>query len=212
MQAQFSTAIDSAVSAQRPAAEPERPNRPLEHSEHDPLEVAGHANALDRWVDRLGGVISMAFIVSVVISFYEIVSRYWFDAPTLWVHETTIMICALCMAYGGAYCLARDSHIRIRILYDLLGPGGRRRLDVFNALLALFYCVLIAYAAFVMAEKSLFSPGGDFRLETTGSAWNPIYPALVKSGLFLVLLLMSVQSLLHLIGALRRRPQEGRHD
>ena len=212
MKAQFSAAINA------PECEP-YPERPSVHSiapadpaEHDALEVTEYANALDRTVDRIGGLISMAFLVSVVISFYEIVSRYVFDAPTIWVHETTIMICALCMAYGGSYCLARDSHIRIRLLYDLLGPGGRRVLNVLNGLLSLFYCVLIAYAAFGMAEKSLFSPGGGVRLETTGSAWNPIYPALVKSSLFLVLLLMSVQSLLHLIGALRRQPEDVRHD
>ncbi|MDO7641512.1 MAG: TRAP transporter small permease, partial [Reinekea forsetii] len=65
-------------------------------------------NRLDVWIDKLGNFVSYAFMVSVAISFYEIISRYFFDAPTIWVHETTIMICALCMAYGGAYCLARD--------------------------------------------------------------------------------------------------------
>jgi TRAP-type C4-dicarboxylate transport system permease small subunit len=124
------------------------------------------------------------------------------------VHETTIMICALCMAYGGTYCLARDSHIRIRMLYDAVGPKGKRVLDIINGVLSLFYCLLIAYAAFILAEKSLFNPLGDFRLETTGSAWDPIYPAVVKTGLFLVLVTMTVQSLLHLLQAIFSKPQE----
>ncbi len=174
----------------------------LEHPDYDHLDDVVFTNGLDRWIDKIGNVISLAFMVSVLISFYEIISRYLFDAPTIWVHETTIMIVALCMAYGGAYCLARDSHIRIRILYDHLGANGKRLLDIFNGVFSIFYCVLIAYAAFTLAEKSLFTPGGDFRLETTGSAWDPIYPALVKSGLFFVLVLMSLQSLLHLFKAI----------
>ncbi|MFC6672704.1 TRAP transporter small permease subunit [Marinobacterium aestuariivivens] len=134
----------------------------VEPTDYDHLDNVVFSTGLDRWIDRVGNVISLAFLVSVVISFYEILSRYLFDAPTIWVHETTIMICALCMAYGGAYCLARDSHIRIRIIYDALGRRGKRMLDVFNGLLSLFYCALIAYAAFVLAEKALFTLAASF--------------------------------------------------
>jgi TRAP-type C4-dicarboxylate transport system permease small subunit len=176
--------------------------------EYDHMADVVFKNRLDVWVDKLGNFVSYAFMVSVAISFYEIISRYFFDSPTIWVHETTIMICALCMAYGGTYCLARDSHIRIRMLYDAVGHKGKRVLDIINGVLSLFYCLLIAYAAFILAEKSLFNPLGDFRLETTGSAWDPIYPAVVKTGLFLVLVTMTVQSLLHLIQAIFSKPQE----
>ncbi|MEH6649880.1 MAG: TRAP transporter small permease [Motiliproteus sp.] len=186
----------------------------LDNPDYDHLEDVVFSNCLDRWVDKLGNVVALAFMVSVVISFYEIVSRYLFDAPTMWVHETVIMICALCMAYGGSYCLARDSHIRIRILYDFCGARGKRVLDIFNGVVSLFYCVLIAYAASIMAEKSLFTPLGDFRMETTGSAWDPIYPALIKGGLFLILVLMGIQCLLHLLKAIfgKSRQESGVND
>lgn len=170
--------------------------------DYDHMSDVVFQNRLDVWVDKIGNYISYAFMVGVLISFYEIISRYLFNAPTIWVHETTIMICALSMAYGGSYCLARDSHIRIRMLYDAVGPKGKRVLDIMNGLMSVFFCVLIAYAAYILAEKSLFTPGGNFRLETTGSAWDPIYPAIVKTGLFLVLVVMSIQSLLHLIQAI----------
>jgi|GEM_PF-4907230 TRAP-type mannitol/chloroaromatic compound transport system, small permease component len=96
-------------------------------------------NALDRWVDRLGGYVSFLFLISVGISFYEIISRYFFNAPTIWVHESTTMICALCMAYGGSYCLARNTHISIKMLYDAVGDRGRHCLDIVNALLSVFF-------------------------------------------------------------------------
>jgi len=176
--------------------------------EYDHMADVVFKNRLDVWIDKLGNFVSYAFMVSVAISFYEIISRYFFDAPTIWVHETTIMICALCMAYGGAYCLARDSHIRIRVIYDVVGYKGKRVLDIINGVLSVFYCLLIAYAAFILAEKSLFNPLGEFRMETTGSAWDPIYPAVVKTGLFLVLITMTLQSLLHLIQAIFRTQPE----
>tara|TARA_R110000744_G_scaffold182274_2_gene301516 strand:- start:4475 stop:5047 length:573 start_codon:yes stop_codon:yes gene_type:complete len=161
-------------------------------------------NKLDFWVDKIGGYISYLFIISVAISFYEIVSRYFFNAPTIWVHESTTMICALCMAYGGSYCLARNTHISIKMLYDAVGERTRNWLDVLNGVLSVLFCALIAYAGYIMTHKALFTPSGLFRLETSGSAWNPITPAIVKTGLFVILVLMTVQCALRLIHAIKK--------
>ena len=43
---------------------------------------------LDRLVDRAGRAVAMLFLIAVAISFYEIVLRYAFNAPTISVHET----------------------------------------------------------------------------------------------------------------------------
>jgi TRAP-type C4-dicarboxylate transport system permease small subunit len=176
-----------------------------EQAVFDHLTSVTFDNSLDRLVDKIGDYVSYLFMISVAISFYEIVSRYFFNAPTIWVHETTIMICALSMAYGGPYCLARNTHISIKMVYDAVSERTRRWLDVLNGFLAVFYCALIAYAGYIMTEKSLFTPTGMFRLETSGSAWNPITPAIVKNGLFLILVLMTTQSVIRLISAIKRK-------
>ena len=183
---------------------PQTPPANLEEPVFDSLNNVTFDNPLDRWVDNIGSYVSYLFMVSVAISFFEIISRYFFNAPTVWVHESTIMICALCMAYGGSFCLARNTHIRINVLYTMLGARSRSWLDLLNSIMAVFFCALIAYAGFVMAEKALFTPAGDLRLETSGSAWNPPTPAIVKTGLFLILILMTVQSTLRTINAIKK--------
>ena len=45
-----------------------------------------------------------------------------FDAPTIWVHDATIMLGAICFLFGGAYALQRRDHIRITFIYDALPP------------------------------------------------------------------------------------------
>jgi C4-dicarboxylate transporter DctQ subunit len=70
--------------------------------------------------------------------------------------------------------------------------------------LSVFFCSLIAYAGYIMTNKALFTPSGVFRLETSGSAWNPITPAIVKTGLFIVLVLMTMQCVLRLINAIKK--------
>ena len=172
-------------------------------AEFDHLDAAEPKTALDRAVDRVGRWISYLFLVGVVISFYEVVMRYVFGAPTIWVHETTIMLVAVSFAYGGAYAVARDSHIRIGIIYNWVSPRTRRYLDILNAVLMLLFLIGIGYAALDFVGKSLFAPGGGIRLEGSGTAWNPVFPALVKSVLLFCIGLMAVQTVLHLIRAVR---------
>jgi len=161
-------------------------------------DTAGPQNAFDRSIVSVGGVFSFLFAISTIISLYEIVLRYFFNAPTIWAHETVIALIAACYLYGGMQCLAADKHIRIGLIYFGTSGGTRRLLDFVNGILALFFAIAIAYAAFTMVEKAWWTPQGDLRLERSGSAWNPITPALIKMALFLTSIVLAVQSVGHI--------------
>ncbi len=180
-------------------------NNDVTAAEFDHLESAKPKTRLDEWVDQIGRYMSWLFLVGVGISFYEVVMRYAFNAPTLWAHETTIMLVAVCFAYSGAYAMARDSHIRIGLVYNAVSPRVRRYLDILNAALTLLFLLGIGYAAIEFTEKSMFAPTGEFRLEGSGTAWNPPYPPLVKAVLLVCIFLMAVQTVLHLIKAIKSK-------
>lgn len=150
--------------------------------------------------------VSIAFLLITAFTFFEVVMRYVFNMPTRWVHETTIALCAICFAFGGAYCLAVDKHIRMVVVYDTVGPKVRRWLDVGISAIGCLACLLMAWAAWGLVSKAFWTPTGDFRLETTGSAWNPPTPAIVKAVLFVTLCLMAGQFALQFVRHLRRHP------
>ncbi len=154
---------------------------------------------LDTLIIKFGDILSTVFLISACINMFEIVMRYAFNAPTIWVHETTTLFCAILFIYAGSYCLACNRHIRIGILYDWVSDEVRHYLDIFISFFGLIYMSILTWAAYGVAQKALFAPWGDFRMETSGSAWDPALPALVKSMLFIVVLLMLLQYLLHLI-------------
>ncbi|WP_336055109.1 TRAP transporter large permease subunit [Nitratireductor sp. CH_MIT9313-5] len=158
-------------------------------------DKGGPQNLLDRSIISFGGAVSFLFAIATVISIYEIVVRYFFNAPTIWAHETVIALVAVCYLYGGMQCFAADKHIRIGLIYFSTSGGTRRMLDFVNALLALFFALAIAYAAYTMVEKSWWTPQGDLRLEKSGSAWNPITPALVKMALLITAGFLAIQSI-----------------
>ncbi|MEJ8474417.1 TRAP transporter large permease subunit [Roseibium algae] len=160
-------------------------------------DTAGAQTPLDRGILKFGGTVSFLFAIATVISLYEIVARYAFNAPTIWVHESVIALIAVCYLYGGMQCFAADKHIRIGLIYFGTTGGTRRLLDIVNSVLALVFAIAIAYAAFTMVEKSWWTPQGDFRLEKSGSAWNPITPALIKMALLITSVVLAMQSLGH---------------
>ncbi|OZG74164.1 C4-dicarboxylate ABC transporter permease [Hahella sp. CCB-MM4] len=161
-------------------------------------------NLLDRSISWLGQKLSLLFILVVAISFYEVIMRYVFDAPTTWVHETATFIGAALFVVGGLYAYANDHHVRVVVIYDAVGQTARQWLKLLHHLLGLSFCGMMIYASWFMMQKALFAPWGDLRLETSGSAWNPPFPAYLKTLIFVAFCILALQMVLHLIRDLRQ--------
>lgn len=157
------------------------------------------ANAVDRFARRLGDALAWLFGVAVILVAYEVTRRYAFNNPTIWVHDLTITLCAICFVFGGAYALQRNEHIRISSLAERLPRAARRWLTFAHDVIAALFLAALAYAAARQAFTSIEI------METSGRAWNVPIPVLLKSVLALGALLMTVQSLLHAVQALRGR-------
>lgn len=159
---------------------------------------------LDRIIANSTKILAWAIFLAFAITVIEVISRYVFNSPTYWAHESTTFLIAAVFLIGGPIALARDKHIRVRMIYDSVGPAKRRILDIANSILALVFFGGLSYAAGVMVSKSWFSPVGELRLEGTGTSWNPPTPALLKLLVLICVATMFVQTLCHLFAAIRR--------
>ncbi|MBE2894729.1 TRAP transporter small permease subunit [Spirabiliibacterium falconis] len=148
---------------------------------------------LDCCIEKIGHYLSWFYLLIVIISFYEIVSRYIFNSPTDWVHETSIALAAFLMIYAGLFSYGRDKHIRVPILLDRVSMSTRKKLEFFGNLITLIYLFLLAYASFFIAKKSVLSPSGELLLERSGSAWNPPIPGILKISIFILFALFCIQ-------------------
>jgi C4-dicarboxylate transporter, DctQ subunit len=155
-----------------------------------PIAEAGW---LGRAIDRAGIVFAIGIIIAMLILIQEVVLRYFFNRPTIWAHETTVFLSGLAFIFGGLYCTARDRHIRVVLIYDILGPRMRRAFDVAISIICGLSAAMFTWAAWIMVSRAAFTPTGDFRLERSGSAWDPVYPGAIKIFLMLVLGIMTVQ-------------------
>lgn len=163
------------------------------------------AGRLGRMISSAGIIFAIAFLATTIILIFEIFMRYGFNRPTLWAHESSIFLCAIAFVFGGLYCAAQNKHIRVVLIYDALGPRARRAMDVVISLVNFLSACFFAYAAWLMVERALWAPDGRFRMETTGSAWDPPTPGLLKAFLLVVLAVMAVQFLVLAFNYARRR-------
>lgn len=161
-----------------------------------PPRTLPEAGRLGRITERVSAVFAVGIVLAMAVLVLEVVSRYFFGAPTTWAHETSTFLSAVTFIFGGLLCVVRNSHIRVVLLYDLFKG---RALQALNALISLACTIstgFFAWAAWRTVEKAIFRPSGDFYLETSGSAWNSPAPALIKIFLFVVLIVMSAQFLI----------------
>lgn len=167
----------------------------------------GHIRTfLDAGIEWCSRGLAWLVFLAMAISVLEVISRYVFDSPTSWVHETTVFLIAIIFALGGPAALARDKHIRVRLIYDAVSPRVRRWLDVFNGIITLGFAGGMSYAAYILFWRASHNPLGEWSLERSGTSWNPPFPALTKGIILVALVIMTVQTVLHIIHALRNAP------
>ena len=175
---------------------PEQPGG-AEANEFKPqVGAVAEAGWLGVWIDKAGIIFAVGIVLSMLILIQEVFLRYVLNSPTSWAHETTIFLCAVAFVYGGLYCAARNAHIRVVIIYDYVPAKIRRVLDIIISLVSAISALFFAWAAWFMVKRAVFEPGGNFRLETSGSAWNPPTPALLKVFMLVVMLVLAVQFLI----------------
>jgi TRAP-type C4-dicarboxylate transport system permease small subunit len=147
---------------------------------------------VDRVCRSIGDALSLLFLVAVVLTCYEVVMRYAFNAPTIWVHDMVIMLSAVCFVAGGAVASQRRSHIQMASYADRLPPRVRRTLDVVCHGLTALYLAMFLHGALQFAIPSVRL------LETSGRAWDVPIPAVLKAVLAVGIALMLAQTLSHL--------------
>jgi len=161
--------------------------------------IAAFVGRVDGVIMKIGHVLTVLFAVVVAISFYEVVMRYVFDAPTSWVHETTTFLISLSLIYGGVYCYSADRHIAMTFIVDFLGPKTKWCIQfVVNNLMMIFITMLL-YGSYLSAGDAFFRPNGKFHMQTSGSAIDTPFPALSKGFFFVSCIVLLVLVVLHYV-------------
>ncbi|MAG98511.1 MAG: hypothetical protein CMM08_17710 [Rhodospirillaceae bacterium] len=86
-----------------------------------------------------GGLVALICAVT----FYEVVARYLFNAPTTWSLDISIYAMFWACFLGGAYTLREGGHVAVDVIVRRLGEARQRRITMaVYGLVTLFFAVV----------------------------------------------------------------------
>ncbi|VVT27912.1 conserved membrane hypothetical protein [Hoeflea sp. EC-HK425] len=137
----------------------------------------------------------------VLVMFFEVVSRYLFEKPTLWANELSLWMAGFLFLLAGLYAMQQRSHIRIYVVYDLFPRWLQKLSDITSVLLIWVFTFLLIWGGYNEARDKFL------RWETFGTAWDPPLPATIKPAILIVMALVAIQALSNLIADWNKMPE-----
>ena len=92
------------------------------------------------WVGRAVSWLLVPLMVGIV---YEVFSRYFFTAPTVWAYDVSRMLYGAMFVLGAAYALSKGVHIRADFIYRRWSAKTQGRMDTALYLICYFPTLLI---------------------------------------------------------------------
>lgn len=135
----------------------------------------------------LACVLIMFAILAVSV---DVVMRYFFNRPIVWVLEICEYILLYIVFLGTAWLLKEEGHVRVGLIVDRLSPKTQAMINVITSILGLIICIVLSI----------------YGTQVTWDCFQRGVPTLefLKLPKFLVLLIIPIGSYLLSIQFLRR--------
>jgi TRAP-type mannitol/chloroaromatic compound transport system permease small subunit len=101
---------------------------------------------------------------------YEVISRYFFNAPTIWSFDVTFMLYGTLFMLGAAYALHKGAHIRTDFFWEKWSVKTKGIIDSV-AYIVFFFPALLMFL-FVSGHEAWYA----FEINETSeqTPWRPI--------------------------------------
>jgi TRAP-type mannitol/chloroaromatic compound transport system permease small subunit len=102
----------------------------------------------------IGSMTSYLVLAIIGITVFEVIMRYCFNNPTVWVHETSEMLFAVMFLIGGSYTVIYDGHVRVDIFYNRLSNKKKMGAEILTLIFFMLYLSVLTYQGTIMAIES----------------------------------------------------------
>lgn len=117
--------------------------------------MRAYINFADQFVVWIGRAFAWGIFILTAAVMYEVIMRYFFNAPTLWAFDFTIQMYGAVFMMGGASAMSTKTHVKADMYYNKLSEKGQAILDLF--LFIFFYApgvFALTYAGYFYAKKA----------------------------------------------------------
>lgn len=100
---------------------------------------------IDKFTDTTGTWVAWLNVPLVAAVAYEVVSRYVFDAPTMWSFDVTYMLYGTNFMLGSAYALHKGAHIRTDFFFEKWSIRTKGMIDSIAFLVFFFPSIFVFF-------------------------------------------------------------------
>ncbi|MEI2386349.1 TRAP transporter small permease subunit [Breoghania sp. JC706] len=145
----------------------------------------GWTGVIDRMSFYAGELVSYWAVIAVFAYYYEVIARYVFNSPTIWVHEAMYLMFGMQYLIAGAYAMLTEAHVRVDVFY---APLSRRRKAIVDLATSVFFYI---FAGTLLFTSLIFAWDATVVDEVSFNEWRiaywPMKWAMVIGGILLVL-------------------------
>lgn len=148
--------------------------------------VMSGVDKLTEWAAK-GAIWLIVPLIATVV--YEVISRYVFNAPTIWHFEISRMMAGVIFFFTSAWIMVRRRHVRVDIIYERFSPRIQAIIDVFFTLILVFPLWGLSIPYFIEWAGNSWKIGEV----SSDSAWRiAIYPIKTVGVIGIILLVLAV--------------------
>ncbi|WP_417513349.1 TRAP transporter small permease subunit [Marinobacter sp.] len=170
--------------------EPELTPGELQAESDDPLiflqfEGNWFTRSIDWISDKSGEFVSFWTINAVVFYFFEVVMRYLFNQPTVWVHEASFLLLGMQYLLAGSFAMLHGAHVRVDVVYNFLPIRGRVGMDIFTSMFFFLFALVLMITSWTFFENSYSM--NETTVETWGIQYWPVKGMMLLGSALLLL-------------------------
>ena len=155
-----------------------------------PPEPSNKMTKVIDWIsEHTGMFVGFWTINAVFVYAFEVISRYLFNSPTIWVHESAFLLFGMQYLLSGAYAYHHGSHVAVDIVYNKFPERGRYGLDIFTSIFSFIFFITLAGTAWNFAMDSLRM--NERTVETWQIQYGPVKMMMFVGAILLILATVS---------------------
>ncbi|MGP9568974.1 TRAP transporter small permease subunit [Halomonas sp. AOP5-B2-8] len=165
--------------------------------------IVEHIGRFSVFVGQACGVF---YAVAIMLSVYEVFTRYAMGTPTVWTTEVITALCATAWLLSVGAVTQQHRHITVTVMEMLVGHRAWARMRVISIVLS-----LVAVLGLLWTNVNPFLHAIT-SIERSGSAFNPPLPTYLKVMIVVALLLYTAQLIANLLDTRDAPPDHGTCD
>jgi TRAP-type mannitol/chloroaromatic compound transport system permease small subunit len=128
---------------------------PTVEAEHDDRREPFFFNRIVSMINGFTGeFVAYWSLIAVFVYYYEVITRYIFNSPTNWAHESMFLMFGMQYLLAGGFVLREGGHVRVDVIYSRLPKRGKAMVDILTSVFFFIFMLTLLVTGWTFFRDS----------------------------------------------------------